>query len=63
MDFFVAKGIVEALLSKLGLTAVVSYEKAMLEGLHPGRTAHILLNGEIIGLIGQLHPTEQKKRI
>ncbi|WP_107840708.1 phenylalanine--tRNA ligase subunit beta [Metasolibacillus meyeri] len=61
VDFFVAKGIVEALFAKLGLTAAVSYEKAAVEGLHPGRTAYILLNGEVIGVIGQLHPAEQKK--
>ena len=30
--------------------------------MHPGRTANIFYNGERIGLIGQIHPTEQKKR-
>lgn len=61
VDFFVAKGIVEAVFSKLGLTAHVAYEKAVIDGLHPGRTANVLLNGEKVGIIGQLHPTEQKK--
>ncbi|MEO4052000.1 phenylalanine--tRNA ligase subunit beta [Solibacillus sp. CAU 1738] len=61
VDFFVAKGIVEAVFSKLGLTARVAYEKTVIDGLHPGRTANVLLDGEKVGLIGQLHPAEQKK--
>lgn len=61
VDFFVAKGIVEAVFAKLGLAERVSYVKAAVEGLHPGRTAHVLLDGEVVGLIGQLHPTEQKQ--
>lgn len=61
VDFFVTKGIVEALFEKLALTERVSYVKASIEGLHPGRTAHVLLDGEVVGLIAQLHPQEQKK--
>lgn len=61
VDFFVAKGIVEAVFAKLGLTERVSYVKAAVDGLHPGRTAHVLLDGEVVGLIGQLHPAEQKQ--
>ena len=60
-DFFVAKGIVEGLFEKLGLTDRVSYEKASVDGLHPGQTAAILLDGEKVGLIGGLHPIERKK--
>ncbi len=61
VDFFVAKGIVEAVFAKLGLTERVSYVKASVDGLHPGRTAHVLLDGGVVGLIGQLHPAEQKQ--
>lgn len=61
VDFFVAKGIVEAIFVKLGLAERVSYVKASIDGLHPGRTAHVLLDGEVAGLIGQLHPAEQKQ--
>ncbi|MDM5334712.1 phenylalanine--tRNA ligase subunit beta [Ureibacillus composti] len=60
-DFFVAKGIVEGLFEKLGLTDRVSYKKASVDGLHPGQTAAILLDGEKVGLIGGLHPIERKK--
>ncbi|WP_079528314.1 phenylalanine--tRNA ligase subunit beta [Solibacillus isronensis] len=60
VDFFVAKGIVEAVFAKLGLTSRVSYVKAQVDGLHPGRTADVLLDGEKVGVIAQLHPQEQK---
>ena len=60
VDFFVAKGIIEAVFAKLGLTSRVAYVKAQVDGLHPGRTAEILLDGEKVGVIAQLHPQEQK---
>ncbi|MBU9672951.1 phenylalanine--tRNA ligase subunit beta [Planococcus sp. CP5-4] len=60
VDFFVAKGIVEGLAAKLGLE--LSFERGEMDGLHPGRTAFILLDGKRIGVIGALHPSEQKKR-
>ncbi|MGE7921717.1 phenylalanine--tRNA ligase subunit beta [Viridibacillus arvi] len=60
VDFFVLKGIVEGLFDRLGLTDAVTFERATVDGLHPGRTANVLLNGSRIGLIAQLHPTEQK---
>ncbi|MEX3622163.1 phenylalanine--tRNA ligase subunit beta [Viridibacillus arvi] len=60
VDFFVLKGIVEGLFDRLGLTEAVTFERATVDGLHPGRTANVLLKGNRIGLIAQLHPTEQK---
>ncbi|MCG7335442.1 phenylalanine--tRNA ligase subunit beta [Sporosarcina sp. ACRSM] len=62
VDFFVLKGIVEGMMDSLGLSEDLSFEQAVIDGMHPGRTANILHNGEQIGLIGQIHPTEQKKR-
>lgn len=61
VDFFVAKGIVEGLLEKLGLTERITYEKTTVDGLHPGQTANVLLDGKIVGIIGGLHPAERKE--
>jgi phenylalanyl-tRNA synthetase beta chain len=61
VDFFVIKGVLEGLFEKLGLTEQVNYERATVEGMHPGRTAFILLNGEKIGFVGQVHPSVQKE--
>lgn len=62
VDFFVVKGIVEGMMRKLGLTDSVTFEKAALDGMHPGRTANIYLNDARIGFVGQLHPTVQNER-
>ncbi|MGT2887497.1 phenylalanine--tRNA ligase subunit beta [Streptococcus didelphis] len=59
VDFFYAKGILEALFSKLDLQVSFVAEKEM-PSMHPGRTARILLEGETIGFVGQVHPQTAK---
>ena len=61
LDFFVAKGILEGLFEKLGLTSQITFAAAKVDGMHPGRTASILLNGQYIGYVGQVHPTVQQQ--
>lgn len=57
-DFFTMKGVAEEILEKTGLTAKVSYDPAAgLTFLHPGRQANIVYEGEVIGYLGQVHPT------
>lgn len=60
VDFFVLKGIVEGLAAKLGVE--LEFERGHMDGLHPGRTANIIKDGNRIGVIGQLHPSEQAAR-
>lgn len=60
VDFFVLKGIVESLADKLGVQ--LTFERGQMDDLHPGRTAFIMHNGQRIGVMGQLHPSEQKAR-
>jgi len=52
VDFFDVKGDVEALF--VGQT--LRFEKAAHPALHPGRSANVFLNGERIGVVGELHP-------
>ncbi|GGE17811.1 phenylalanine--tRNA ligase beta subunit [Marinithermofilum abyssi] len=54
VDFFTVKGQLEMLLTRLGVQGI-AYRAAELEGFHPGRTAEVLLNGRVIGCIGQIH--------
>jgi len=54
VDFFVAKGIVETILSRLGLVA--SFEINEDESLCPGRSAAIIVGNKMVGVIGELHP-------
>ncbi|KKB43354.1 phenylalanine--tRNA ligase subunit beta [Bacillus thermotolerans] len=61
VDFFVAKGILEGLFAKLGLAERISFERAQADGMHPGRTAAVVLDGERIGLVGQVHPQKAKE--
>ncbi|MDO4774873.1 MAG: phenylalanine--tRNA ligase subunit beta [Aerococcaceae bacterium] len=56
-DFFDLKGMVEGYFEAVRLTSQVSYRAVnTVAEFHPGRTAEILLNGEVIGLLGQIHP-------
>lgn len=60
VDFYVIKGILEGLFAKLGLGDRIGFSAVEREGMHPGRTAELSLNGEAIGFVGQVHPTVQK---
>lgn len=61
VDFYVAKGILEALFVKLGVEKMVSYRPAQIAGMHPGRTAEVLCQNKVVGFLGQVHPTYAKK--
>jgi phenylalanyl-tRNA synthetase beta chain len=51
-DFFDVKGDVEALLAPSGAT----FERTEHPALHPGRAARVLVGGNSIGIVGELHP-------
>lgn len=61
VDFYVVKGILEGMFAKLGLEDRIVYVQAQVEGMHPGRTAEIKLDGVSVGFVGQVHPTVQKE--
>ena len=52
VDFFDVKGDVEALLSPRQAV----FERTEHPALHPGRSARVLLDGQAIGFVGELHP-------
>ncbi|MCW8164070.1 phenylalanine--tRNA ligase subunit beta [Verminephrobacter aporrectodeae subsp. tuberculatae] len=52
VDFFDVKGDVEALLAPLQ----ADFEPASHPAMHPGRCARVLLHGDTIGFLGELHP-------
>ncbi|WP_284139783.1 phenylalanine--tRNA ligase subunit beta [Virgibacillus sp. LDC-1] len=59
VDFYVVKGIVEALFDHLNLS--VRFEQAVLPDMHPGRCATLSYGNQTIGFIGQLHPRLEKE--
>ena len=52
VDFFDVKSDLEQLFAPLALRFV----KAEHPALHPGRSAQVMLDGKVIGMIGELHP-------
>ena len=56
VNFFLVKGILEALFAKLNVKASYSPIDSKLESMHPGRSAYVKLGDEIIGIIGELNP-------
>ena len=60
-DFYDIKGDVEALLSLTADSASYEFSKAELEALHPGQTAQITRNGQLVGYVGTLHPELERK--
>ena len=63
IDFFLVKGIVENLLHSIGLQNRYSFVADKYDDLHPGISASIILDKEIVGLIGRVHPTIKKDDI
>jgi phenylalanyl-tRNA synthetase beta chain len=55
MGFYDLKGIVESLLEGLHVERV-EYQPVEHPSYHPGRVAEVRVNGEPVGLLGQLHP-------
>lgn len=66
VDFYVIKGIVEELLDYLGYANRYSFvikEYKMPEEVHPGQTALISVNNDIVGLVGRVHPALEKEAV
>lgn len=59
VDFFYAKGILEAIFKKLNLEVTYVATKE-LASMHPGRTAEIRLGEQLLGFVGQVHPQTAK---
>ncbi|MBI4268127.1 MAG: phenylalanine--tRNA ligase subunit beta [Chloroflexi bacterium] len=54
IDFFDAKGVVEVLLNRFGVA--VSFEPGSDESLQANKQARIIVGGNRIGVVGELHP-------
>ncbi|MGL1956740.1 MAG: phenylalanine--tRNA ligase subunit beta [Colwellia sp.] len=60
-DFYDIKGDVEALLSLTGEAQRYEFSTTQIDALHPGQTAKITRNGNLVGYIGALHPELERK--
>lgn len=63
VDFYVIKGIAEEILDYLGYNGRYSFVRNLEktpEELHPGQSAVISVNNDIVGIIGKIHPKVEK---
>lgn len=64
IDFYLVKGIVENLLCFLGLTNRYRFDtENLVKELHPGMSARVVIDKEVIGYIGRVHPNISKKEV
>lgn len=66
VDFYIIKGIAEELLDYLGYAGRYSFiikEEQMPDEVHPGQSALISVNNDVVGLIGRVHPTLTKDAV
>jgi phenylalanyl-tRNA synthetase beta chain len=61
VDFYDLKGDLESIFSLLGCGDQIQFKKSELPALHPGQSAAIYLNDELLGYFGVLHPEIEKK--
>lgn len=54
LGFYDLKGVVEALLAGLSLSG--TFERGQHPAFHPGRCAQVSVNGQVLGVMGELHP-------
>jgi phenylalanyl-tRNA synthetase beta chain len=55
MDYYDLKGIVERLVQAMGLSQV-SFQPTEHSTFHPGRVAALMVGGQAVGVLGELHP-------
>ena len=62
VDFYVIKGVAEEILDYLGYANRYSFvmPKKLPNQMHPGQTADISVNNDIVGMVGKLHPAIEK---
>ena len=65
VDFFDIKGVTEEVLDYLGYAGRYSFvlPKNMPSEFHPGQTAEINVNNDIVGIVGRIHPSVEKENV
>jgi phenylalanyl-tRNA synthetase beta chain len=60
MDFFDLKGVIDGLVHGLRLSDV-HYETVEHPTYHPGKCAHLVVGGKVLGTFGELHPRVRER--
>jgi phenylalanyl-tRNA synthetase beta chain len=61
LDFFDMKGRIELLLGELRYTNVSYAATDSVVYLHPGKAARVKVNGQVVGVFGEMHPVTKEK--
>ena len=62
-DFYDMKGRIELLLAGLRFTDILYADPSIMlrVNLHPGKSAEVKVNGQVVGVFGELHPLAKEK--
>ena len=65
VDFYDIKGVTEELLDYLGYAGRYSFvlPKQIPAEFHPGQTAEISVNNDVVGIVGRIHPSVEKEAV
>ena len=65
VDFYIIKGVLEEILNYLGYEGRYSLciPKETLKEFHSGQVAEVNVNGEIVGVVGRIHPEISKEPV
>ena len=65
VDFYIIKGVAEEILNYLGYEGRYTFEVKgdLPKQMHPGQSAHINVNGAIVGIMGKMHPAIEKEDV
>ena len=55
-DFFDLKGVLEDFLAFVGIKTKMECRRSSLSFYHPGRQADVLVDGRVLGFMGEIHP-------
>jgi len=61
IDFFDMKGRIELLLKELRYTGASYAAIDSVSYLHPGKAAQVKINGQVVGVFGEMHPLTKEK--
>lgn len=56
VDYFDAKGVLENILDCLSISSLTFEADTSISYLHPGISARVMVNGDTVGVIGEVHP-------
>ncbi len=61
IDFFDVKGILESLFKAISIKNITYTKASDINNLHPGQSAYIKYQDNVIGFVGKLHPEYEQK--